>query len=1071
MQAKVCTFFCIFNSLKKTLIYLILILCINVFAQKGEYFVKNYLPKDYNSSPNNFAACQDKEGKIFVANNNGILVYDGFNWQLNISPDENTVSAVFKSSKSKIYYSVETVNDFGIFEQLKNGKYVYTSLLGNLKENERPTEPVKQIFEHNNAIYFLSADRLIEYKNNAFKTYMPINSFNIRSLKIGQHLFFIDLENQMLVLNNGVLMPVKNTEELAQNKAFFCYKLNSTNYAVGFRNVGIYIATYDALHPENTIFKKQVSPCDAELIESEINNGTQLTNGNFAFTSNKKGAFIINKNLQIVRRLNTKTGLYEDNVKTALEDINGNLWLPNYSGVSYVEFNTPLLKYGRENGILGSVASASYYKNNLYVGTDKGLQVFNANNNAFESVLGFNKQTWFLLNYNNTLFICTETGMYMYDGKNIKQVNEKTTKYLLNDPYQSNVIYAATDNGFNVYHLSGSELTLIKSYNIGNEVMSIASDYNKNIYFSTSSNGIYYLNYKNSYLLDSLQKPQGLPNDKYENYVFNYGNKLLIGTDDAIYAVSEGKNSRFFCKKDPTFYSHTKNAEIYRAVELNGDLFCSKTKVNDYDKFEYKYSYFKIRNNKITESNEGVNKLKGIKPNLISYDSLNQVALISADEGLYLLSQQNTSTTKNYNLFLGSLINNKDTLALSMVSKTEFSALNIHVPFKENDLTFKFGYNCFESPESIDFSHLLEGRDKDYGKWDKKSEIEFSNLFEGNYILHVRAKNDISDKIIEMHIPFTISPPWYRTIIAYIIYGCLFLLFLYYIIKLNTKRLKAQNIKLEGVIKQRTAVIEEQVNLLEHQKQEITDSINYAQRIQQSILPSFKEINETYSNGFIFFQPKDIVSGDFYWFKKINQSEFLIACADCTGHGVPGAFMSMICSEKLSEGYLHSKSPDKILFHANNGIKEALRQHQQEEGKSKDGMEISLIRYNTNTKTITYAGANRPLWLIKSNTKEFIEIKPTKASIASFTEFNFVYEQHELVLNDNDTIYLTTDGFPDQFGGPDGRKFMTKNMKTFLIDICNLPMVEQKKLMVNKINDWKGSLEQVDDLLVIGIKA
>jgi serine phosphatase RsbU (regulator of sigma subunit) len=322
-----------------------------------------------------------------------------------------------------------------------------------------------------------------------------------------------------------------------------------------------------------------------------------------------------------------------------------------------------------------------------------------------------------------------------------------------------------------------------------------------------------------------------------------------------------------------------------------------------------------------------------------------------------------------------------------------------------------------------------------------------------------------------MHIPFTVSPPWYRTIIAYIIYGCLVLLFLYYIIKLNTKRLKAQNVKLEGVIKQRTSVIEEQVHLLEHQKQEITDSINYAQRIQQSILPSFKEINETYNNGFIFFQPKDIVSGDFYWFKKINKNEFLLACADCTGHGVPGAFMSMICSEKLSEAVLHSSSPAKILFHANNGIKEALRQNQQEEGKSKDGMEISLIHYNIETKAMSYAGANRPLWLIKHTSKELIEIKPTKASIASFTDFNFEYEQHDFVLENNDAIYLTSDGFPDQFGGPDGRKFMTKNMKAFLIEISELPIEKQKELVATKINAWMGNLEQVDDLLVIGLKA
>ncbi len=181
--------------------------------------------------------------------------------------------------------------------------------------------------------------------------------------------------------------------------------------------------------------------------------------------------------------------------------------------------------------------------------------------------------------------------------------------------------------------------------------------------------------------------------------------------------------------------------------------------------------------------------------------------------------------------------------------------------------------------------------------------------------------------------------------------------------------------------------------------------------------------------------------------------------------------MSMICSEKLSEGFLHSKSPDRILFYANNGIKEALRQNQQEEGKSKDGMEIALISYNTLTKKLSYSGANRPLWVIKSNSNEVQETKPTKASIASFTESNFEYSLHEFTLETGDAVYLSTDGFPDQFGGPDGKKFMTKNMKSFLIEISELPVDQQKELVSNKINSWMGDLEQVDDLLVIGLKA
>ena len=265
-------------------------------------------------------------------------------------------------------------------------------------------------------------------------------------------------------------------------------------------------------------------------------------------------------------------------------------------------------------------------------------------------------------------------------------------------------------------------------------------------------------------------------------------------------------------------------------------------------------------------------------------------------------------------------------------------------------------------------------------------------------------------------------------------------------------------------------LLEHQKHELQHQKQEITDSINYAQRIQQSILPSFTEINAAYNNIFVFFQPKDIVSGDFYWFHKVSNDEFLIACADCTGHGVPGAFMSTICAEKMTESALQSSEPAKILFNANNAIKKVLKQDALAEGTNKDGMEIALIKYNIKTKQLVYAGANRALWIVKGGTKELLEAKPTKASIASFTPYNFEYEQNEFKVETNDVIYLTSDGYPDQFGGPNGKKFMAKNMKDFLKDIMTLPVEEQKQLLSDKINAWKGNLEQVDDLLVIGVR-
>jgi serine phosphatase RsbU (regulator of sigma subunit) len=234
-------------------------------------------------------------------------------------------------------------------------------------------------------------------------------------------------------------------------------------------------------------------------------------------------------------------------------------------------------------------------------------------------------------------------------------------------------------------------------------------------------------------------------------------------------------------------------------------------------------------------------------------------------------------------------------------------------------------------------------------------------------------------------------------------------------------------------------------------------------------LPSVSEIKEVWKNLFIFYQPKDIVSGDFYWFKKINDYEFLIASADCTGHGVPGGFMSMICSGALKDASRISHKPGEILFHANNSVKDSLSQGQII-GGSKDGMEIALLHLNIQTKTIIYAGANRFLWVLKKDAMDIEDIKPTKGSIASTTEYNFTYQEHKFNLSPGDQLYMSTDGFPDQFGGSGNKKYMTKNFKKLIMSISKKDVIEQELILKNTINTWMRDTEQVDDLLVIGIR-
>ena len=263
--------------------------------------------------------------------------------------------------------------------------------------------------------------------------------------------------------------------------------------------------------------------------------------------------------------------------------------------------------------------------------------------------------------------------------------------------------------------------------------------------------------------------------------------------------------------------------------------------------------------------------------------------------------------------------------------------------------------------------------------------------------------------------------------------------------------------------------LEIQKTLIEIKNKEITDSINYAQRIQQAILPDKQDIYTSLPESFALYKPKDIVSGDFYFFAKKHNTIF-IAAVDCTGHGVPGAFMSMIASEKLNEAVGQSSNLSEILRLLNFGIKTSLKQSEQNEESTRDGLDLALCSIDNENRVVNFTGANRPFWIIKKGSKIVEEIKATKKAIGGFTEDDQFFESHEISLNEGDTFYLCTDGYADTFNGETGKKLTTKKFKEIIVEIQDLSMSDQENYLDVFIEDWKSGTEQIDDILVIGIR-
>ena len=262
------------------------------------------------------------------------------------------------------------------------------------------------------------------------------------------------------------------------------------------------------------------------------------------------------------------------------------------------------------------------------------------------------------------------------------------------------------------------------------------------------------------------------------------------------------------------------------------------------------------------------------------------------------------------------------------------------------------------------------------------------------------------------------------------------------------------------------ALLQVQKDALQSKNDYIIASINYAKRIQDALLKTQEYVSKHLPPHFILFQPKDIVSGDFYWALE-KENHLYIAAVDCTGHGVPGGFLTMLGASFLNEinSVNQLLSPAKIL----NKLRVKVVAELSSDGKTKDGMDISLLRLNLKNNKAEWAGANNPIYIIKQNASEVEIIKGDREPIG-FTDKFTDFTNHELQLASGDGVFLFTDGFADQFGGDKNRKFGYKNFRELLVKINGKNVDDQKKELISSFSSWKGGGDQIDDVCVIGLK-
>ena len=722
-------------------------------------------------------------------------------------------------------------------------------------------------------------------------------------------------------------------------------------------------------------------------------------------------------------------GLINNLVWTTLCDKEGNIWLGTNQGISKISFSySPLNKkqnhaiknYTTKDGLGSNVVMSSFEDKvgNIWFGTGfGGVSKFNKSTNTFET---FSKKNGLV---GDVVFAISDDNagnIWFGTKEGISRLNVKENtfrNYTIADGLGGNNVYRIfkDSKGFLWFGALGGSLSMFdgSSFKRFGEadgihhrfILSINEDKQHNLWFGAYGGGLYKYDGK---MFTNYTDEGGLTSNTPYSIISDNSNNIWIGS-------SRGIDK--FDSKQLTF-NHYGKAEGFLGVETNPNSVCMDKEGN------------------------------------LWYGTIMGAVKYNPREDKQNVVQPQTVIT-----------------GLKLFMKNIPFPDDARFKYDQNHLSFSFLGISLTNPQKVKYKYKLEGFDKDWlPNYTTTNEAVYSNLPPGQYTFMVKAcNNDGICNTAPVEYKFFIAPPFWQTAFFYIMMFIFFVFGLYVFDKMRTRKLKEATKKLEEKVQERTEELAVKNAELAQINKETIDSISYAKKIQDAVLLPETAIKHVLPQSFILNKPKDIVSGDFYWLEK-KENTILFAVADCTGHGVPGAFMSIIGSNALNQVVVEkiSSQPGKMLNNLNKILSETLKQHINHT-KLKDGMDIALCSLNLQTLELQYAGAHNPLLVVRA--KEFIEIKANNTTIGTYEPDNIeTYQNHIVQLQKGDTIYIFSDGYVDQYGGPESKKFGLEQFRNMLSNINTIPLDEQKQILAASIDKWRGDTEQVDDILIMGVR-
>jgi len=1022
---------------------------------------KNFLPDTYIYSLN-----QDINGFLWVGTGTGLEKFDGFDFRKIIYPDsvaERYVTISFRDRGGRLWFGC---NDGALF---------YNSADGLVTVPTKGIQSINDIFEDKDgSIWVIPQDKMIlkiDPQNpgnpTSFFTSKPIIMTSGRMLTGGD--FLIGTQENLLLcrLDKDTLSIRQTIEGIEYTKVQAICKLKTKeSWLIGTEGSGLFRVTLSDGKPVMERLKGH-----PELESLDIKSIMEDNSRNVWISAYGSGIFQIkfsdgDGSISSVLPFTTESGLLgskgESNVRTIFQDMEGNIWIGYYGdGLSMLSSDAYYCYAPSDKPEENNIISICGKDNKFLLGTPKGYFMFDPGNGRRETFVNLsgeigNEISYFHVDDENNIWMGTKgSGLYVKrkDGqvRLFRRSGNTGEDYIRHINSKGDQIWIGTLNGIVILNRhSGDTIRTLTIYNRlpHNSINQVFIKTNGNVLPATECDRLYDIDLTNEVII---------------------GKMIMRGSSkNKVLCFDEDKKGGIWAGTAGNGLFHITNDTVTRITSSDGLL------------SNYCYSILSDKDGIIWIGHErGFSKydpvsgiVKGMKtdfakgkggdcnPNSIRED--NGRILIGTTEGLVVYDKEREKGkvhTAPVNNVISVTVNNKPFPVKSSYT-LKYKMYTIRIDYVGISLS---------DPERVLYKTKIDNLNEEWSELKSSRSIEYP-MGDGRYRFNMISfgEDGLSQKN-PLTFEITIKKPYWRTwwftlLILMTVGGIVAI-----IVREREKAQQKVKEYLETELAARTRLVLKQKDEIELQNIEITDSINYAKRIQSSILPDIARLKETFKDAFILFHPRDIVSGDFYWFDKINDEKFIIVCADSTGHGVPGAFMSMIGSTLLQDIISRKgiTKPSQILTMLDKQIFSTLNQNV-DVGVSNDGMDMVVCEVNVKSKLIRFASAMRPVIIVMGG--ESYYIKGNRCSVGGESVIEKYFDDQEYYLSEGDTVYMFSDGLPDQFGGADGKKMKIARMKKLIEEASVLPMSEQKQIISDFFFEWKGDYEQVDDILLMGIR-